>query len=151
VVTLSAPGFTSTTVTVTVDEAAIEIIGLPASIGANAASDTVWYVQIGLANASGSALQSVQYVRAGSPGMVITLTNSNPTAARLASDEPAAVGQTVTKPIHVGVYYTQAAVGGTSYGLTFDPLAAGTTTVSATGPAGVVQTGQAVRTVVVNP
>ena len=47
--------------------------------------------------------------------------------------------------------YTQAAVGGTSYGLTFDPLAAGTTTVSATGPAGVVQTGQAVRTVVVNP
>ena len=151
VVTLSAPGFTSTTITVTVDQAAIEIVALSSSIGANAASETTWYVQIGLANAAGSALQSVQSVRAGSPGMVITLTNSNQTVARLASDEPAAVGQTVTKPIRAGTYYTQALVGGTSYGLTFDPLAAGTTTVSATGPAGVAQTDQAVRTVVVNP
>ena len=43
-----------------------------------------------------------------------------------------------TKPIQAGVYYTQAIVAGTSYGLAFEPLANGTTTVSVTGPPGVL-------------
>jgi uncharacterized repeat protein (TIGR01451 family) len=150
VVTMSAPGFTSATTTVTVETPAIEIQSLATSIGAGAADDTTWYVQIGIPNSGGTALQSIQNVRAGSPGVVITLTNSNAAAARLRSDEPAATGQTVSKPIKAGIYYTTALVTGTSYGLTFDPLAAGTTTVTATAP-GVLQTTGAVRTVVVNP
>jgi hypothetical protein len=71
--------------------------------------------------------------------------------ARLKSDQPVATAQSVTKPIQPGIYYTQAILAGTSYGLAFDPLAAGTTTVTATGPLGVISTAQASRTVIITP
>ena len=151
VLTFSAPGFTSATTTVTIVAPAVEIQGLPGSIGAGAADAISWYVQVGVASADGSVLVEAQNVRAGSPGFVVTLTNSNAAVAQLRSDEPAATGQTVTKPIAPGFYYTQNLVPGTTYGLAFDPLAAGTTTVTAVPPAGGRQTGSAVRTVVVNP
>jgi hypothetical protein len=151
VLTVSAPGFTSTTITVTVEPAAIEIVSLSTSMASTAPDDITWYVQIGIPNATATALSAVQKVRAGSPGVTITLTNSNATVARLASDEPVAVGQTVTKPIVPGLYYTRALLAGTSYGIRFDPLAAGTTVVSASGPAGVIQTNGAVHTVTVTP
>ncbi len=151
VITISAPGFTSATTTVTVVAPAVEIQGLPASTTAAAADAAGWYVQIGIPDSTGTYLTHVQNVRAGSPGIVITLSNGNAAVAQLRSDEPAAVGQTVTKPIVAGRYYTGAVTGSTSYGLAFDPLAAGTTTVTATPPPGIGQTSSAVRTVVVNP
>jgi hypothetical protein len=150
VVTLSAPGFISDTVSVTVEAPAVEIHGLPSLTTAGSADHTSWYAQVGVPNGSGTGV-SVQNVRAGSPGFIVTLTNDNAAAARLRSDEPAAVGQSVTKPIRPGIYHTQAAVAGTSFGLAFDPLAAGTTHVSVTGPAGVLTTSQSTRTVVINP
>jgi hypothetical protein len=67
--------------------------------------------------------------------------------ANLKSDEPASVAQTVTKQIQAGIYYTQAIVGGTSYGLAFDPLTAGPTVVTVTGPPGVGATGLGARIV----
>ena len=64
--------------------------------------------------------------------------NLDGNVARLSSDQPTAIGQIVTKPIQPGIYYTQAIVAGTSYGLALDPIGNGTTSVSATGPAGVL-------------
>jgi hypothetical protein len=150
-ITISAPAFTSDEHTVTVVPIGVEIANLNSSTSSLSPDDTTWYLQIGLANSQGTGLSSVQNVRAGSTGMLITLTSSNPNVARLGSDEPVATGQTVTKPIHAGTYYTQAIAPGTSYGLRFDPLAVGSTTVSAIGPAEVLQTSGAVRTVIVNP
>ncbi len=149
--TLSAPGFTSTTIAVTVSPAAIEIVNLPANISAASANAINWYVQVGLPNGNGAGLNEVQNVRAGSPGFVVTLTNSNAAVAQLGSDEPVMAGQIVTKPILPGFYYTQAVPSGTPYGLIFDPLAPGTTTVAATGPFNVIATSQATRTVVISP
>jgi hypothetical protein len=150
VVTVSAPGFLTATSTITVAPIALEIHGLPTTISAGAAEATAWYVQVGIPNINNTGLSTVQSVRAGHPGFVVTLSNSNATAAQLRSDQPAATGQTVTKPIQSGIYYTQAVVGGTSYGLAFDPLAPGTTTVTVTGPAGVGTTTQGSRTITVN-
>jgi hypothetical protein len=149
VVTLSAPGFTSATVTVTVRPPGLEIVGLPATIGAGDASATGWYVQVGIPYPGDSFLWYGQSVRAGSPGFVVTLTNTDGDVAQLTSDEPAAAGQIVSKPIEPGYYYTQAAVAGTSYGLLFDPLGAGTTTVAVSAPGAITMTGTGVRTVAV--
>jgi hypothetical protein len=63
IVTVSAPGFSSTTIAVTVSEIAVEIQQLVATTTANAADDTQWYVQVGLPNQLGSALGAVQSVR----------------------------------------------------------------------------------------
>jgi uncharacterized repeat protein (TIGR01451 family) len=150
-VTLSAQGFTSTTIAVTVTASAIEIINLPTSISAESPNVVSWYVQVGLPSGNGSGLIEVQNVRAGSPGFVVTLTNSTAGVAQLGSDEPVVLGQTVTKPIQPGFYYTQAIPFSTQYGLFFDPLAPGTTTVTATGPLNVITTSQAIRTVVISP
>ncbi len=153
IVTLSAPGFTSTTISVTITPAGIEIQGLSPSIGAQSADDTVWYVQVGIPNALQTGIATVQNVRAGGPAFIInlSLTPVEVPIARLKSDEPVATAQSVTKPIQPGIYYTRAILAGTSYGLAFDPLAAGTTTVTATGPLGVISTAQASRTVVITP
>ena len=154
VVTLSAPGFTSTTMSVTVTPSSVEILNLSASISAAAPDDTDMYVQVGITHPSynNSQLWQVQNVRAGSPGFVVTLTVDNPARAQLRSDEPQATGQTVTKPIQPGTYFTQRLIqSGTTYGLAFDPLAAGTVVVTATGPPGTLPLDSSQRTVVINP
>jgi hypothetical protein len=150
IVTLSAPGFISDTMSVTVVQPAVEIHGLPASTTAGGPPATSWYAHVGIPNVQGTGV-TPQNVRAGGPAFVVTITNSNAAAAELRSDEPAVTGQSVTKPIQVGVYYTQAVVPGTSWGLAFVPLAAGTTQVSVTGPPGVGTTTQSTRTVLINP
>jgi hypothetical protein len=149
IVTLSAPGFTSATMEVRVRPSGIEVHGLPTSISEGAPDATGWYVMTGLPSLDFSFLEQIQVVRAGSPGFVIRLANSTAQAAQLGSDEPAATGQVVFKPIRPGIYYTQEIPGGTPYGLRFDPLAVGTTTVTATGPIGVVSMPLSTRTIVV--
>jgi hypothetical protein len=62
-----------------------------------------------------------------------------------------AVGQSVTKPIAPGNYYTTAVGSDTTYGLGFKALGAGEVVVAASGPAGVIATSQASRTIVINP
>ena len=148
-VTLSAPGFTTSTITVTVTAAGIEILGLPTSVQAGSPEQTAWYVQVGIPNQFGG-LGVVQNVRPGSPGFVITL-SSNSNAASLRSDQPVAAGQNVTKPIQPGIYFTQSVAAGTSFGLGFTAVSPGTVTISATGPAGVISTTNASRTIVINP
>jgi hypothetical protein len=154
VVTLSAPGFTSTTMSVTVTPSSVEIQQLSPSISAGGADDNDMYVQVGITHPSynNAQLWQVQNVRAGSPGLVVTLTVDNPARAQLKSDEPQATGQTVTKPIRPGTYITQRVIqSGTTYGLAFDPLAPGTVVVTVTGPPGMQPLDTSQRSVVINP
>jgi hypothetical protein len=150
-VTVSAPGFNSASMTVTVTQSGIEIHGLPTSIGAGADSVMNWWVQAGIPDSTNTFMVQAQAVRAGSPGYVITLTNGTPGVAQLGSDEPPATGQSVTKPIAPGSYYTLPVPGQPSYGLTFDPIAPGATTVTATGIPGVISMPAATRSIVINP
>jgi hypothetical protein len=150
IVSLSTDGFTTATMTVTVTQSAIEIIGLPAQIAAGAPEEIFWYVQAGLPHPFVPGLITTQSVRGGSPGFVVTLSADNG-LARLRSDEPATVGQSVTKPILAGNYHTVHVPPSTGFGLGFEPLAAGTVVISAVGPAGVISTGQASRTVMITP
>jgi hypothetical protein len=130
--------FPSGTHLVNVVPSGVEIAGLGATAPMlSAANDTDWWVQVGIPNPTNTALWSHQSVRAGGPPFVVTLTSSNATVAQLISDEPAAEGQVVLKPIDAGAYYTQAVGAVGSYGLALDPLTGGTTTVTVTGPAGV--------------
>jgi hypothetical protein len=150
IVSLTTEGFITATITVTVTQSAIEILGLPVQIAAGAPEETFWYVQTGLAHPFSGGLMLVQTVRAGSPGFVVTLSANN-SLARLRSDEPEAIGQTVAKPIAPGSYFTQSVPPAGGFGLGFEALAAGTVVVSATGPAGVIATEQASRTVIITP
>ena len=137
-VTISAPGFTGGSHAVDVVPSGIEIHNLEAAQTNLSADDTDWYAQVGLPCAGNMQLCTVQNVRPGGPPFIVTFTSTDGNVARLSSDQPAAIGQIVTKPIQPGIYYTQAVVAGTSYGLAFDPIGNGTTSVSATGPAGVL-------------
>ena len=113
------------------------------------AEDIDVFVEVGIPNATGTALAQVQVVQPGAP-FVVTLTNSNATVGRMRSDEPPLIAQSVTKPIQPGMYFTLPVAAGTNWGLAFDPLANGTTTVTVTGPAGVqTMSTTGVRTVVV--
>ena len=149
-VTLSAPGFTGDSHLATVTAIGVEIHELDPTMSVIGGEDNNLYVQVGIPNAQGTALASVQQVRAGSP-LVVTLTNSNSVVGQLRSDEPALTAQTVTKPIQPGIYFSVANGVGTAWGLAFQPLAGGNTTVTATGPPGVLtMTTTGVRQVVVS-
>ena len=138
-VTISSTGFADKTHTATLVTPGVEIQGLTTSETTFSPDDTVWYVQVGTPNTGGTALSATQFVRAGRPTpFIVTLSNSLASVARLRSDEPVQTGQSVTKPIQPGEYFTHAVLAGSTYGLTFEVLAAGTTTVSVTGPAGFV-------------
>ena len=148
-ITIVAPGFGQAQHEVQVVAAGVEILQLDPLMSNLSAEDVDWYVQVGIPNATGTSLAQVQFVQPGAP-LVVTLTNSNATVGRLRSDEPPLIAQSVTKPIQPGIYFTLPAVAGTSWGLAFDPLANGTTTVTVTGPAGVqTMSTTGVRTVVV--
>ncbi len=139
-VTISAPGFTGGSHAVDVVPSGIEIVNLNTATTTLSADDTGWYVQVGLPCEGNTQLCTVQNLRPGGPLFVVSLAlaPAQTPIAQLRSDQPVATGQTVTKPIQPGIYHTQAIVGGSSYGLTFDPLAGGQTSVTATGPAGVL-------------
>ena len=139
-VTVSAPNFAGGSHAVDVVPSGIEIVSLNTETTTLSTDDTDWYVQVGLPCAGNTHLCTVQNVRSGGPAFVVSLAlaPAQTPIAQLRSDQPVATGQTVTKPIQPGIYYTQAIVGVSSYGLTFDPLAGGQTSVTATGPAGVL-------------
>ncbi len=152
-VTLTGEGLTGDSHTVDVVQPVVEILNLVASMNTLSGADSDVYAQTGITHPSynNAQLWQVQSVRAGSPGFEVTLTNSNSAVARLRSDEPAATGgqtgQVVRKTIPAGVYYTQAIATGTTYGLAFEPLGTGTTTVTVTAPGAVTMTSTGVRQV----
>ena len=101
----------------------IEILSLNTETRRSPTDDTDWYVQVGLPCAGNTHLCTVQNVRSGGSRLSSSRwpgTGETP-IARLRSDQPAATGQSVTKPIQPGIYYTQAIVGGLVYGLPSTP------------------------------
>ena len=81
-------------------------------------------------DATGTAIAAEQVIRVGGVALTATVVNSNATVAQLVTS--AVTGQSVTAVIGVG--QTRTPNGVASGGLAFDPLASGTTVVSATIP-----------------
>jgi hypothetical protein len=143
-ITASAAGYTNGTASVTVVPAVLELLGVPTSLPAGGADDP-FQVRVGAANAAGTAIQTEQAVRAGN-ALTATVTNGNAAAARLAFAGGPAQSGTVTIAVGQARSPGTAAAGGVA----LDPLAAGTTTVSASAPRTTAGAAAAVS-VTVNP
>ena len=141
-VTISAPGFSSASHVVQLLTPGIEIANLDATTTTLSADDFDVYVQVGLP-CPGSAPYSAPFSRCGPEDRHSSPRSRSrgvgPPIAQLKSDQPVATGQSVTKPIEAGTSTTRKPpLPGTSYGLAFDPIAAGSTTATVTGPPGFV-------------
>ena len=128
-VSATAPGFADGTATEPVVKPALDISGITTSPLASAADDP-FTVRIGIANVANQFLTELQDVRAGASPLTVTVTNSNATAGQLATSSTRA--QSVTATIPVGQSSTPSSVA--TGGVAFDPLAAGSTSVTATIP-----------------
>ncbi len=137
-VVASASGFTDGVTTSEVVVAALEISGLSSSTTTTSA-DEPFVIRVGIPNSGNTALEALLNVRAGAPG---------PYTATVLSGSPA-VGQLVTTPLTGGAVTVEIGVGQSASpamvvagGVAFDPLTAGTTTVSASIP-GMISTSDA--------
>ena len=110
----------------TVAAPAFDILGLTASTTSASANDP-FLVRLGVPNTTLTALAAEQSVRAGGTAVTATISNSNQTAAQLVTT--VTTGQLVSVSIPVGQARSAATVA--AGGVEFDPLASGTTTVSA--------------------
>jgi hypothetical protein len=127
----SAPGFTATEATVTVEQPALRLFSLPTST-TTLATDSNFFVGVGLRDAAGSGLLVEQDVRPGG-SVTATVTNSASNVANLKKGPaPGDVGQSLT--IGIPANSSRSAQSFASGGLTFDPIGAGSTTVAATIP-----------------
>ena len=126
-ITASATGYSNgITPTVTVAAPGFDILGLTTSTTAASANDP-FLVRLGVPNITLTALAAEQSVRAGATAVTATISNSNQTAAQLVTT--VTTGQLVSVSIPVGQARSAATVA--AGGVEFDPLASGTTTVSA--------------------
>jgi trimeric autotransporter adhesin len=131
----SAPGYTSaSTATIAVAEATVDLIGLtsPTTV---LSPDDPFQARIGVVNTTGNGIGIEQEVRPGAGALVVTLANGNAAVAQLTTAGGSAQTRTVTIPEGQSRSATSVATGG----IAFDPLAGGSTTVSATA-AGVLST-----------
>ena len=136
VVTASAPGFLDDTSTASYAQAALRLSGLVTSIASTAANDD-FIVQVGLPNANSTDIATLQVRRAGAPLLSATVTNGNAAAAELDPNGGGVGAQVRMASIVAGQSGTPDNQAG---GLELDPLAAGTTTVSASIPGFLVTT-----------
>ena len=138
-ITVSAPGFGEATGTVTVAQPALQLVNLPASTTALSAN-TEFYVYVGLPASGNAALFTVMEVRAGH-SLTATLTSSAPAVGLLHTTQPGSPAQTRQVTIAAGTYYSPFSVA--TGGVAFDPIGAGTTTVSASIPGFIATTAAA--------
>jgi hypothetical protein len=124
-VSATAPGFESGSATMTVVQPAFDITGLSTSTTA-AAVDDPFNVRVGLPNNLNTYLNELQSVRPGSPGLTVTLTSSNAAAGQLVTSQ--GPGSTVTIVISPNASSSASSVA--TGGVAFDPVTAGSTTVS---------------------
>ena len=125
----TAPGYSDGTIAQQVVTPALEIISLNSSMLASAVNDP-FYVRVGIANANNQFLTEVLDRRGGGTPLTVTATNSNATAGQLLV-VGGATGQSVAATIAAGQSNTPTSGTGS---FAFDPLAAGSTTVTATIP-----------------
>jgi uncharacterized repeat protein (TIGR01451 family) len=143
-VTATAAGFTGATGDVNIVRAAVRIESLPSSIAATSNS-VDFFARVGIPNVGDANLSQLQNVRAGA-SVVVTLTNSNASAAQLVTSAGGAQVRTVTIPANQAFSPTTVATGGVA----FDPLQAGNTSVTASIP-GFITTTAGVVLVTVTP
>lgn len=144
-ITASAPGFTNGTSTATVVQPAFDLGGLPAT-ATSLSVNTDFSVQIGIPNTSNTGLDELQAVRAGGTTKTVTVTNSNSVVAQLVA--ASGTGNNVTAQIPPGQSSSPTSVA--TGGVAFDPLSAGSTTVSA-GIPGFIPLSGAAKNVTVTP
>lgn len=143
--TATAAGFTNGVGTMTVVPPAVELASILASYAAGSTDDIAW-AQVGVPNGNDTGLQQVQGIRAGSPGVTVTVQSSNAAAAQLLIDGSG--GSSVQLTLGPGEFRTPTSIG--TGGLTIDPLAAGTTVISASIP-GFTPMVSASQTVTITP
>ncbi len=127
--TVTAPGYSNGTGTVTVVQPAADVIFLPSTISAGAAN-AGFQVRTGIPDQLGNNLSQEQALAAGLADVPVTVTNSNATAADLVTT--VTTGQSVQTVIQAGSARSPNSLA--TGGVQFDPKAAGVTTVSATLP-----------------
>jgi hypothetical protein len=133
-ISATATGYTNgVSPTVTVATPGFDIIGLPASTTSLSVND-LFQIRLGVPNINGTALVAEQSIRAGGSAATATIHNSNAAAAQLVTT--ATTGQQVSVTIAVGQARSPTTVG--TGGVEFDPLGAGTDTVSASIPGFVI-------------
>lgn len=127
-VTGSASGYSNgTSSVVTVAPAILDILALPAN-STTLTPAFPFTLRVGVSNAAGTALQSEQEVRPGSPNMIVTTSSSDASVARLLTSAGAAQSRAVAIAAGASRSATTVAAGG----IAFEPLNGGTTNVSAT-------------------
>jgi hypothetical protein len=145
-ITVTAPGFTDGTATITVVTPAVDVIFLAASGQAGVTADDPFNARIGIPNAGQTSMSVEMNARAGGPGLTVTFTSSDATAGPLVTT--ALTGSPVTATIAAGAARTPGAVATGGVALRF--AAAGTTTVVA-GIPGFVSVPPAGVVVTINP
>lgn len=140
------PGFTDAIVPVRVVRPVVDLVGVPA-IATAGSDDRTLRVRVGTPNALGTALQTLQSVRAGSPGLAVTLTSSTPSAATVVTSGGTSGSAVVTIPARASASAAAVAGGGAA----LRPVAAGTTTVTATTTAADAVPASSATVVVVPP
>jgi hypothetical protein len=143
-ITVSAPGFTNGTNTITAVQGALDLQGVPSTTTPLSPSNFV-YARIGTPNGTNTGLTQVQNVRAGAPGpLIVTFTTpANGIGELLKAGTPAGVSQTAMIPIGQSISPVDTTTGGVAFHTT---AALGPTTVSATIP-GFIATTQATRSI----
>ncbi len=124
---ISAPGFVSDSATVSVVEAAYDIVGLDVTSNTFAADDPLW-VRIGVPLAGNQSLWIRQARRAGQPPLDLTVTSSNPGVGSLKTQS---IPQAQLVPLQIPTGSSQTPTTVALGGAAFDALANGSTTVSA--------------------
>jgi hypothetical protein len=123
------------------------VIGSLPATTTSLSPNALFYVYVGPPTADGTWVRAAQPVRAGSAGVAVTVTSSNAAAGRLQTSAGAAASRTVTIPAGLANSGGSLAAGG----IEFDPVGAGTTTVTAAVPGWVTVTGGAQGVTVTAP
>ena len=126
-ITASAPGFTtSPTGTVNVLAPWLELVSVPDTT-TTLSADSPFYVRTGVVLTGGTSFWAFQAPRPGGSGVSVNVTHTNTAVAQLVTTAGAA--QTRTVNIAAGQFNSPTSVA--AGGVAFDPIAAGTTIVSA--------------------
>ena len=145
-ITASAPGFLSDQTVATIEEPALEIVGLGSSFGVGDALDA-FYVRVGIASSTGAGLRAIQARRAGAPPLPVTVTSSNGLVAEIVGPGGSGVQQTVS--LLGGDSNTPLRVD--QGGFAVRPVGTGSAVITATAP-DFLSTGNAQRAITVtNP
>ena len=129
-ITASSTNYSNGTTQITVAAPAMDLSGIPATTTTFAANDP-FVVRIGVINAGNTGFSAFQTIRAGSSPLTATITNSNGAVARLVKT---ADTSTTQETVTIGPHATTSPGSVAAGGVAFDPLAAGTTTVTGSIP-----------------